>query len=71
MCDYNTGIGADGLIILKTNPLEMVFYNQDGTRGSMCGNGVRSFAKYVLDNIYPEEIETLVNKWNLLKEVKV
>jgi len=54
MCDYNTGIGADGLIIVKTDPLEMVFYNQDGTRGSMCGNGVRSFAKYVIDNIYPE-----------------
>lgn len=53
MCNYNTGIGADGLIIVKTNPLEMVFYNQDGTRGSMCGNGIRSFAKYVLDNIYP------------------
>ena len=53
MCNYNTGIGADGLIIVKTNPLEMIFYNQDGTRGKMCGNGVRCFGKYVLDNIYP------------------
>lgn len=54
ICNYHTGIGADGLIIVKTSPLEMVFYNQDGTRGKMCGNGVRCFARYVLDNIYPD-----------------
>ena len=60
MCNYNTGIGADGLIIVKTNPLEMVFYNQDGTRGKMCGNGVRCFGKYVLDNIYPDKEKLLI-----------
>lgn len=46
LCNRYTGIGADGLIVVKQNPLEMVFYNQDGTRGEMCGNGIRCFSYY-------------------------
>ncbi|MDE7385451.1 MAG: diaminopimelate epimerase, partial [Anaeroplasmataceae bacterium] len=49
LCDRRFGIGADGLIIVKTNPLEMIFYNQDGSRASMCGNGIRCFARYVYE----------------------
>ena len=46
ICNRYTGIGADGLIIVKKDPLEMVFYNQDGSRGEMCGNGIRCFSYY-------------------------
>ena len=46
LCNRKTGVGADGLIIVKKNPLEMIFYNQDGSRASMCGNGIRCFARY-------------------------
>ena len=49
LCERRTGVGADGLIVVKTNPLEMIFYNQDGTRASMCGNGIRCFARYVYE----------------------
>lgn len=49
VCDRHTGIGADGLIIVKQNPLEMIFYNCDGSRAPMCGNGIRCFARYVYD----------------------
>ncbi|MDE7095660.1 MAG: hypothetical protein K2O23_04145, partial [Anaeroplasmataceae bacterium] len=49
LCDRRFGIGADGLIIVKQNPLEMLFYNQDGSRASMCGNGIRCFARYVYE----------------------
>ena len=49
VCDRHTGIGADGAIFVKTNPLEMVYYNQDGSRAPMCGNGIRCFAKYCFD----------------------
>lgn len=45
VCDINTGVGADGLIIVREEPeLEMVFYNMDGSRAPMCGNGIRCFA---------------------------
>ncbi|NBK96754.1 MAG: diaminopimelate epimerase [Erysipelotrichia bacterium] len=60
MCDMHVGIGADGLIVVKQAPLEMIFYNQDGSRAQMCGNGIRCFAKYVCDkNIVCE------NKFNV------
>lgn len=49
VCDIHAGIGADGMIIVKQHPLEMIFYNQDGSRAPMCGNGIRCFAKYVWD----------------------
>lgn len=49
LCDRKLGIGADGLIVVKTNPFEMIFYNQDGSKASMCGNGIRCFARYVYE----------------------
>lgn len=49
LCDRHTSVGADGLIIVKENPLEMVYYNSDGSRAKMCGNGIRCFAKYCYD----------------------
>ncbi len=50
MCNRKTGIGSDGLIVVKENPLEMLFYNADGTKAPMCGNGIRCFSKYCLDH---------------------
>lgn len=50
VCDVNTGVGADGLIIVREEPcLEMVFFNCDGSRAPMCGNGIRCFAHYCMD----------------------
>jgi diaminopimelate epimerase len=40
---------TDGLIAVKQEPLEMIFYNRDGSRAPMCGNGVRCLAKYCYD----------------------
>ena len=50
MCDRHTGIGADGLIIVEEQPLTMTYYNSDGSRAKMCGNGIRCFANYCVDN---------------------
>lgn len=49
ICDRNTGIGADGFIIVHKDPLEMEIYNCDGSQAPMCGNGIRCFAKFCLD----------------------
>ena len=40
---------TDGFIVVKEAPLEMIFYNRDGSQARMCGNGIRCFAKYALD----------------------
>ena len=59
ICDRNFGIGADGMIIPKTDTkntdIGWYFYNSDGSTAQMCGNGMRCFAKYVYD-------KKLVNK---------
>ena len=50
--DRHFGIGADGLIVIKPSTkagFEMEMYNADGSRGEMCGNGIRCVAKYVYD----------------------
>ncbi len=50
--DRHMGIGSDGLIMInpsKQADFEMAMYNADGSRGEMCGNGIRCVAKYVYD----------------------
>ncbi len=50
--DRHFGIGADGLILIRPSEqadFEMEMYNADGSRGEMCGNGIRCVAKYVYD----------------------
>lgn len=39
---------ADGLIIYKNNPLEMIVYNKDSSLADMCGNGLRCFLHHGL-----------------------
>lgn len=55
LCEHDA-FQTDGLICVKQQPLEMIFYNRDGSQAPMCGNGLRCFAKYVLDEgIVPRE----------------
>ena len=46
------GVGSDGLILIGPSEradFRMIMYNEDGSRGQMCGNGARCVAKYVHD----------------------
>ena len=50
--DRHFGIGSDGLILINPSEVadfEMAMYNADGSRGEMCGNGIRCVAKFVYD----------------------
>jgi diaminopimelate epimerase len=50
--DRRRGIGSDGLILIYPSSradFRMEMYNADGSRGAMCGNGIRGFGKYVAD----------------------
>ena len=43
---------ADGLLAVgeaEDADFEMIFYNSDGTRGEMCGNGARCIARFACD----------------------
>ncbi len=49
----HTGIGADGIITISKSDKSdffMQIYNADGSKGEMCGNGIRCVGKYVYDN---------------------
>jgi len=55
LCDRRFGIGADGLILLEAPASDnldatMVYYNADGGRVDMCGNGARCFTSFALLN---------------------
>lgn len=48
LSDRHFGIGGDGLIMLapsKQADVRMEMYNADGSRGDMCGNGIRCVAR--------------------------
>ena len=64
VCDRHFGVGADGLMFCsesKRADIKMHYYNSDGSRGEMCGNGIRCFSKFVYDN-------KIVNKKHFLVE---
>ena len=47
------GIGSDGLILITPSEVadcRMDMYNLDGSRGAMCGNGIRCVGKYVYEH---------------------
>jgi diaminopimelate epimerase len=55
LCDRHAGIGADG--VLRVVPADgasgakwfMDYRNADGSLAEMCGNGIRVFARYLVD----------------------
>lgn len=52
MCERHFGVGADGLILVldsKVADFRMRIFNADGSEAEMCGNGLRCFAKYVVE----------------------
>ena len=54
MSRRHTGIGADGLIFIQPSEeavFRMEMYNADGSRGAMCGNGIRCAARYAYDQM--------------------
>jgi diaminopimelate epimerase len=64
--NVNTGIGADGMILICPSdiaPVKMRIFNSDGSEGKNCGNGLRCVAKYVYEHGIVQEpsffIETL------------
>ena len=72
VCDRRFGVGSDGVIFVQKSKVadaKFVFYNSDGSRAEMCGNGIRCFARYVVERGYVKpgvvRVETLAGVLNL------
>ena len=53
LCTRRLSVGADGMMVvlppIEGGDIAMAFYNSDGTKGEMCGNGARCIARYAHD----------------------
>lgn len=66
LTDRHFGVGGDGLLCVlpgEGERLRMLLYNADGSRGAMCGNGIRCLAAYawahgLAKDGHPLEVET-------------
>ena len=53
LCSQHFGIGADGIIVIRNSPTEVIgfrIFNADGSEAQMCGNGMRCFAKLLFES---------------------
>lgn len=52
LSNRNFGAGSDGIILIGPSDIadfKMDMYNEDGSQGKMCGNGIRCVGKFVHD----------------------
>ncbi len=64
LSDRRTGIGGDGMILIKPSErgdFFMEMYNADGSLGKMCGNGIRCVGKYVYDHRLTDKTELTID----------
>jgi len=72
--DRHFGIGSDGVIFINASEIadfEMEMWNADGTRAEMCGNGIRSVAKYVFDKGFTNRNELTIESMGKIKPITI
>ena len=70
MSDRHFGIGGDGVIFINSSQIadfEMEMYNADGSRGEMCGNGIRCVGKFVYDYGLTDQTQITVESFKKIK----
>ncbi|MBD5552558.1 MAG: diaminopimelate epimerase [Lachnospiraceae bacterium] len=74
MSDRHFGVGGDGVIFINASDaadFEMEMWNADGTRGEMCGNGIRCVAKYVYDKGLTDKKEVSIISGGQIKYLEL
>ena len=65
LCERHLSIGADGFMVvekpsnLSEADYRMLFYNSDGSKGEMCGNGARCICRYGFENGLAGEVQKI------------
>ncbi|WP_017755479.1 diaminopimelate epimerase [Calidifontibacillus oryziterrae] len=72
--DVNFGIGSDGIILIcpsEVADFRMRIFNEDGSEGKNCGNGLRCVAKYLYDHMYAANPDFTIETLGGIVQVKV
>ena len=72
--DRHFGIGSDGLILICPSDVadvRMDMYNLDGSRGEMCGNGIRCVGKFAYDKGIVKKSEITVETLAGIKKLSL
>ncbi len=72
--DRHFGVGGDGLIMICPSDNADCFmrmYNNDGSEGRMCGNGIRCVAKYMYDNGYIDGTSVSIETLSGIKQIEL
>ena len=74
VCDRHFGIGADGLVLIRSSEdcdIQMTIINSDGSKPNMCGNAIRCFSRYVYDKGFVKGKEFSVETGDGRKDIKL
>jgi len=74
LSDRHFGIGGDGIILILPSQVadcRMDMYNADGSRGKMCGNGIRCVAKYLFDQGMVDNANIKIETLSGIKNIKL
>ncbi len=72
--DRHLGVGGDGLVLIMHSDkadFKMRIFNPDGTEAQMCGNAIRSVAKYVFLKGLTDKKELKIETLGGIKELKL
>ncbi|MEX1188066.1 MAG: diaminopimelate epimerase [Bacteroidia bacterium] len=73
LCNRRFGIGADGLIVIRSEPghdFRMIYFNADGYEGSMCGNGGRCATAFA-NILFPDKKEYVFKAFDGVHHSKI
>jgi len=74
LSDRHFGIGSDGLILIRPSSVAdfmMDMYNNDGSSGKMCGNGIRCVAKFVYDKGLTDKTSLKIETLSGIKDLEL
>lgn len=74
VCDRHFGIGADGILypsLSDAADIKMNYYNSDGSIAKMCGNGIRSFARFVFEHGFVKNKHFSVETLAGIKKIEI
>lgn len=74
LSDRHFGIGSDGIILICKSDVadaKMRMFNNDGSEGKMCGNGIRCVGKFLFDNDIARKETITVETLSGIKTLKI